>query len=312
MPTFRAADTLPGRTRPRGGYLLGSAWFPGAMPGLSPGGRVMAAYYNEIDSYAAQWLRNLIAAGHIADGVVDDRSIKEVTPDDVRGFTQCHFFAGIGVWSYALRCAGWDDDRPVWTGSCPCQPFSVAGRGKGEADDRHLWPELFRLASECRPGVVLGEQVAGSAGAAWLDLVFADMEGIDYACGAVVASAAGVGAPHYRPRIFWMADAAGGRREAADYVDFVCDPPPGERQAGFFGTASGSDPAKVNGFWRAAEWLACADEKRRPVEPGAFPLVDGFAGGVGSSRSARLKGYGNAIVAPLAAEFIGAVMECLP
>lgn len=58
----------------------------------------MTAYYNEIDPYAAQWLRNLIKAGHIADGVVDERSIEDVKPSELRGFTQCHFFAGVGVW----------------------------------------------------------------------------------------------------------------------------------------------------------------------------------------------------------------------
>ncbi len=119
------------------------------------------AYYNEIDPNAAQWLRNLIAAGHIAPGEVDERSIEDVAPDDLRGFTQCHFFAGIGVWSYALRLAGWPDNKPVWTGSCPCQPFSSAGKGAGFDDERHLWPALFHLISERRPELVFGEQVAG-------------------------------------------------------------------------------------------------------------------------------------------------------
>jgi DNA (cytosine-5)-methyltransferase 1 len=130
----------------------------------------MRAYYNEIDPYAAQWLRNLIDAGHIAPGDVDERSIVDVQPDDLRGYTQCHFFAGIGGWSLALRLAGWpDDDRPVWTGSCPCQPFSAAGAQRGSDDERHLWPAFFRLIGERRPAVVFGEQVAGAAGLAWLD-----------------------------------------------------------------------------------------------------------------------------------------------
>jgi len=166
----------------------------------------MAAYYNEIDPYAAQWLRNLIAAGLIAPGDVDERDIRDVRPGDLRGYTQCHFFAGIGVWSYALRLAGWPDDRPVWTGSCPCQPFSAAGRGKGFADERHLWPHWHHLIAQCRPPVVFGEQVASKDGLAWLDLVQADLEGTGYACGAVDLCAAGVGAPHIRQRLWFVAE----------------------------------------------------------------------------------------------------------
>lgn len=171
----------------------------------------MSAYYNEHDAKKAQWLRNLIAANVIAPGEVDTRSIKEVAPDDLRGFTQCHFFAGIGVWSYAARRAGWADDRPVWTGSCPCQPWSVAGKGLGLEDERHLWPEWFRLIRERRPGVCFGEQVSNGRGRAWLDLVAADMESIDYAIGPVSAPACGFGAPNIRQRTYFVADADGQR-----------------------------------------------------------------------------------------------------
>ncbi|EPK7583573.1 TPA: DNA cytosine methyltransferase [Klebsiella pneumoniae] len=165
------------------------------------------AYYNEIDPFAAQWLRNLIAAGHIAPGVVDERSIEDVTPDDLRGFTQCHFFAGIGVWSHSLRLAGWPDDRPVWTGSCPCQPFSPAGKGDGFADERHLWPQFFHLISERRPQHVFGEQVAAGNANVWFDLVQADLEGMGYAFGLVPFTSAGIGAPHIRERAYWVANA---------------------------------------------------------------------------------------------------------
>ena len=166
-----------------------------------------AAYYNEIDPFAAQWLRNLIAAGHIAPGEVDERSIEDVTPDDLRGFTQCHFFAGIGVWSHSLRLAGWPDDRPVWTGSCPCQPFSAAGKGDGFADERHLWPHFFHLISERRPQHVFGEQVAAGNANVWFDLVQADLEGMGYAFGLVPFTSAGIGAPHIRERAYWVANA---------------------------------------------------------------------------------------------------------
>lgn len=124
----------------------------------------MAAFYNEIDPYAAEWLRNLMKKGLIADGEISTQSIVDLQPADLAGFTQCHFFAGIGGWSHALRLAGWPDNRPIWTGSCPCQPFSVAGKGAGTNDPRHLWPHFHRLIAACRPPVVMGEQVAGAAG----------------------------------------------------------------------------------------------------------------------------------------------------
>jgi DNA (cytosine-5)-methyltransferase 1 len=165
----------------------------------------MAAYYNEHDPFAAAWLRELIKAGHIAPGDVDERSIEDVLPIELAGYTQCHFFAGIGVWSYALRKAGWPDDRPVWTGSCPCQPFSAAGKGGGFADERHLWPAWFHLIGVRKPAVVLGEQVASKDGLAWFDLVYADMEAAGYAIGAGDLCAAGVGAPHIRQRLWFVA-----------------------------------------------------------------------------------------------------------
>lgn len=169
-------------------------------------------YYNENHVYAAQWLRNLIEAGHIASGEVDERDIRDVQPGDLTGYRQCHFFAGIGGWSYALRLAGWPDDRRVWTGSCPCQPFSAAGKRKGADDERHLWPEFNRLIAECAPAVVFGEQVAGKDGLTWLNAVRADLEAIGYAVGAADLCAAGVGSPQIRQRLYWVADAQGDGR----------------------------------------------------------------------------------------------------
>ncbi|MHA6633445.1 DNA cytosine methyltransferase [Citrobacter farmeri] len=167
----------------------------------------MTAYYNEIDPHAAQHLRNLIDAGHIAPGVVDTRSIEDVTPNDLKGFRQCHFFAGIGGWSIALRRAGWPDDRPAWTASCPCQPFSAAGKGLGFADERHLWPSAHWLIGQRRPVVVFGEQSGSADANDWIDLVQADVEALGYAFGATAFPSASVGAPHHRDRAYWVADA---------------------------------------------------------------------------------------------------------
>jgi DNA (cytosine-5)-methyltransferase 1 len=164
----------------------------------------MSAWYNEIDPFAAHWLRNLIEAGHIAQGEVSEESVETVRPP---GAIRQHYFAGIGGWDLALRLAGWPADRPVWTGSCPCQPFSVAGKQKGGDDPRHLWPAWFRLIREHHPDTIFGEQVSGAIGHGWLDLVFSDLEAEGYTCGAIILGAHSVGAPHRRQRLFWVADA---------------------------------------------------------------------------------------------------------
>jgi DNA (cytosine-5)-methyltransferase 1 len=297
----------------------------------------MTAYYNEIDPYAAQWLRNLIAAGHLPDGEVDERSIAEVEPGDLRGFDECHFFAGIGGWPLALRMAGWTGG-PVWTGSCPCQPFSAAGKQRGADDERHLWPEFLRLIAECRPPAVFGEQVASKLGRTWLAGVRADLEALGYGVGCADLCAAGVGAPHIRQRLWWVADAecwtaerhghevAGKARglQGASREQWV------RADAGHDGAVSGlgnSDDEGLEGHWRPVgqhdsqkregahgygftasvdswtdtAWLPCADGKARRIEPGIEPLAHGIPNRVG-----RLRAYGNAIVPQVAAEFVRA------
>ena len=154
-------------------------------------------------------LRELIADGQIPPGDVDERSIVDVSAKELDGYDACHFFAGIGGWALALRLAEWPDGLPVWTGSCPCQPFSSAGPKKAEADERHLWPAFFRLIAKRRPPVVFGEQVASSLGRRWLSGVRLDMEGVGYAVGAADLCAAGLGAPHRRQRLFWVGHAVG-------------------------------------------------------------------------------------------------------
>ena len=298
----------------------------------------MTAYYNEVDPAAAAALRALIADKFIAHGDVDERSIEDVSPADLMGYTQCHFFAGQGVWSYALRLAGWPDDRPVWTGSCPCQPFSAAGKGAGFADERHLWPAFHWLIQQCRPDIVFGEQVASKDGLGWLDLVATDLEALDYTCGAVPFPAAGIGAPHIRERLYWVANAndAGlegwrqpGRERAAEWpagagglagglannelqqrqiTSGLGDDPRGRQQepAAASGLRRNSWIGPTNSVWRDADWLGCRDGKWRPVEPGAQPLAHGVAARVG-----QLRLHGNAIVAPQAAAFIESYIEVM-
>jgi DNA (cytosine-5)-methyltransferase 1 len=287
----------------------------------------MVAYYNEFDPFAAAWLRELIKAGHIAPGEVDERSITEVRPDDLRGFTQCHFFAGIGGWSYALRIAGWPDDRPVWTGSCPCQPFSAAGRQKGKADDRHLWPVWENLIRKLRPTVCFGEQVSSAIAHGWLDDVYQGLEAEGYAVGAAVLPACSVGAPHKRDRLWFV----GYAEHARPYGGQVT----GSHNAAISNNAQGQnstikstgagEPSNVahahdtrpqgrefhaecagqlSPWADGVEWLDCPDGKKRLVKSG-LPLL---AHGV-SNRVGRLRGYGNAIVPAVGAAFIQSFLE---
>ncbi|WEJ31722.1 DNA cytosine methyltransferase [Devosia sp. SD17-2] len=249
-------------------------------------------YYNEWDQKAAAVLRARIADGSLPDGDVDTRSIEDVTADDLQGYVSCHFFAGIGGWPLALRQAGWPDDRPVWTGSCPCQPFSRAGKGLGFADERHLWPSFHWLIQQCRPPVIFGEQVAGADADPWIDLIQFDLEALDYAVGAVPFPAAGVGAPHIRDRLYWVADTESGSERW-----------PREPQASTSVSHRGRS-TDDRAYWSSDTWILCSDGKRRPIEPGILPMADGLPGAVDS-----IAAYGNAVVVPAAREFIAAYLD---
>lgn len=218
-----------------------SAWRNDSIS-ISPGGVLFDMnYYNEFDPKAAVWIQQLIDDKQIPYGYVDSRSILEVQPSDLRGFTQCHFFAGVGGWSLALRLAAWPPSRPIWTASLPCQPFSTAGKQRGTDDERHLAPTFLELVRQCNPPIVIGEQVASKlARTDWLPGIRLEFEALDYSFGAtdLCSPCAGeigegrivrgdqesweriiIGPPHIRQRLYWVADRrmehAQGKRESA-------------------------------------------------------------------------------------------------
>lgn len=283
-------------------------------------------YYNENDPFVASWLRALIEDKQIPKGHVDERSIKDVKAKDLEGFTQHHFFAGIGGWSLALKLAGWPEDRPVWTGSCPCQPFSATGSRKGEKDSRHLWPEFKRLIAKRCPPVVFGEQVASADGRLWFSGVRSDLERMGNIVGGADLCSAGVGAPHARQRIFWVAYAGTERlQRSRKHGEFAQD----SQSRRWPRLADGLGYAALDG-WRQkrantgrcaslreaqirqqrsrndGSFVPCSDGFSRRVEPGIFPLVDA---GTIRNRVALLRGAGNAINPFLGAEFILAAEE---
>jgi DNA (cytosine-5)-methyltransferase 1 len=244
-------------------------------------------YFNDNDLNVVQWLRNAFPKG-----VTDERSIKDVKSHDLQSYKRVHLFAGIGGWELALNLAGWKADRSVWTGSCPCQPFSSATQGSGERDKRHLWPEMRRLIAKHLPSTIFGEQVASKAGRVWFSRVRADLETLGYAVGAADLCAASIGAPHIRQRIFFVADttlyARGFNQSWRNKEDRIID----------------WWNRKELDHWKTTNYGYGADGKKRRIEPGIKPMVNGV-----SKRMVKLRGYGNAIVPQLACLFIQSYLD---
>lgn len=247
-------------------------------------------YYNDNDPHICEWVRRLIKRGLVPDGEVDGRSIIDIQPEDVRGFRQCHFFCGILGWVEALRIAGWRDDRRIiWTGSPPCQPFSIGGEKKGTEDHRDLWPDFYRIVGNEKPDLLFGEQVADAIAYGWFDRLADDMEAIGYAVGAAVLPACVVGASHRRNRIFWMADANSERWSG--------------HQQGHGALGGETTPFSVDGNPLAGARRALAGDY------GDLLPCDGLC--VVMERRA-VHGYGNSIVPQVAAEFIRAYLTPTP
>lgn len=250
----------------------------------------MTVLYSDNDPHAAQWMRNLIEAGLISKGDVDETDIRELEPERLRGVRRFHAFAGIGGWDYALRLAGWPEEREVWTGSCPCQPFSAAGKAAGVCDERHLWPAFRDLIAERRPQSVVGEQVAGADGKYWMAGVRADLEALGYAVWTARLDARIVGARQKRVRFYWAAS------DATRFFGrpYDCVVQGGERRASW--EPGGLPRVVVSGRW----WQEDERTARMPT------LVRNYHG-----LSRTLRGIGNAIVPQVAALFVRAFMEAV-
>lgn len=112
----------------------------------------------------------------------------------------------------------WRDRVDVLTGGFPCQPFSLAGKRKGTADDRYLWPAMLGVVRTVRPRWVVGENVLGivnwSQGMVF-EQVCADLEAAGYEVQAYLIPAAGVGAPHLRYRTWFVAHRGDARAESS-------------------------------------------------------------------------------------------------
>jgi len=220
------------------------------------------------------------------------------------------------------------------TGGFPCQPFSVAGKRKGAADERALWPEMLRVIDGAKPAWLIGENVAGIV-TMELDNILSDLEGIGYAAWPLVIPACAVDARHRRDRVWIVAHRASERLE-------------GKQRAQHEGRGNGlanqgedvahadSAPAQRNQRSERGEQERTEHQQHcgRQLEPAILRMVDGIPerldGGSGfcqwqeedpatprvttgiKHRAHRLKGLGNSIAPNVAYEIIRAIPPHIP
>ena len=180
----------------------------------------------------------------------------------------------------------------VICGGFPCQPFSIAGKKRGEHDSRNLWPEMYRIVKELKPRWVVGENVFHIT-YSYLDTVLNDLEVENYTARAFVLPASAFGLPHRRYRVFIVA-----------YADCL-----------------GLEEIEIKNYQYAEERRKTEEEGRWPFrlhrthsgETFAIPYprgrrgLDGVSSRMDTSRIARYRLIGNAVV-PQAAEHIGRVI----
>ncbi|WP_281671873.1 DNA cytosine methyltransferase [Rikenella microfusus] len=214
----------------------------------------------------------------------------------------------------------WAGRVDVLTGGFPCQPFSVAGKRRGTEDERHLWPEMLRAIREISPRWVVGENVRGIL--SWNDgMVFeqvcADLEAEGYEVQPFVLPACGVGAPHRRDRVWFVAHRtnAGSEtvREGADGLlsgRTVADTD-GERRPELHAAAKSGETNERDyaGGYEIPHW------ERFPTESPVCGGDDGFSARLDGItvprwRAESIKAYGNAIVPQVACRIFKAIDEC--
>ena len=174
----------------------------------------------------------------------------------------------------------------IITGGYPCQPFSTAGKRQGEEDDRHLWPFMLEIIKRKRPSWVLAENVVGHI-TMGIDKVFSDLETEGYAATSIVVPACAVNANHRRSRVWIIANADGGGRNA--------QPLPSSSAQTRDGSAHAHCSDAANG--REVDWM---------VEPQMVRVVHGVSRKLDKL---RITGLGNAIVPQVAAEILRTMMH---
>ena len=207
----------------------------------------------------------------------------------------------------------------VITGGFPCQPFSVAGKQKGTSDDRHLWPEMFRIVKEFTPRWIIGENVKGLTNiekGMVFESVCTDLEGEGYEVRAFNIPAAGVGAPHRRERIWIVASLEDSRRSLRSWSKF------GEKDENEIrkryadqhqrpGSTSESNVADASTGRRASQEGEIQTRGNGTEHQGWWstePNVGRVANGV-SGRVYRLRALGNSIVPQIATEIGYAIIK---
>lgn len=179
------------------------------------------------------------------------------------------------VWSDLATFDGgrWHGAVDLVTAGFPCQPWSVAGKRGGEADERYhgVWPHIARIVGECRPGLVFLENVSldafrGPRG---------DLEDLGYRVPpAVRVSASDVGAPHERERWWVLAHAIGSRLEVGQGEPGDDGAELAASQRGLPGGAWDEPPADL---CRVADGVASRTDRLRAIGNGIVPLAGAAA-----------------------------------